>query len=179
MILLAFVLVTLLALIVVMVSHDHLWMNSVCILQAFIFTALVAYIVLFQNIPVDSFVVGSQYFFIDHLGLFEAGIATVIFTCAAIYARGYIEGLLQSGELEKSSLKFFYTAWALLLLIIVLAFFSDDLALFWIFAELTTIILCYAYRHPLGPGEYRCGHQVYFHRVRLHAFCICRPHFPL
>ncbi len=140
MILLAFVLVTLLALIVVMVSHDHLWMNSVCILQAFIFTALVAYIVLFQNIPVDSFVVGSQYFFIDHLGLFEAGIATVIFTCAAIYARGYIEGLLQSGELEKSSLKFFYTAWALLLLIIVLAFFSDDLALFWIFAELTTII---------------------------------------
>ena len=139
MILLAFVLVTLLALIVVMVSHDHLWMNSVCILQALIFTVLVAYIVLFQNIPVDSFVVGSQYFFIDHLGLFEAGIATVIFTCAAIYARGYIEGLLQSGELEKSSLKFFYTAWALLLLIIVLAFFSDDLALFWIFAELTTI----------------------------------------
>ena len=41
---------------------------------------------------------------------------------------------------EKGSLKLFYTAWALLLLVIVLAFFSDNLALFWIFAELTTII---------------------------------------
>jgi len=67
-------------------------------------------------------------------------IATVIFTCAAVYARGYVEGLILSGELEKGSLKLFYTAWALLLLVIVLAFFSDNLALFWIFAELTTII---------------------------------------
>ena len=140
MILLAFILVTVFALIVILVSHDHLRMNSICILQALIFTALVAYIVLFQHIPVDSFLVGSQYFFIDHLGLFEVGIATIIFTCAGIYARGYIKGLLESGELEKSSLKFFYAIWALLLLIIILAFFSDNLALFWIFAELTTII---------------------------------------
>jgi hydrogenase-4 component F len=140
MILLAFMVVTLLALVIIIVSHNHLRMNTVCILQALIFMVLTAYIVIFQQVPVDLFLIGSQYFFIDHLGLFEVGIATIIFACAAIYARGYIEGLIESGELEKGSLKLFYVAWALLLLIIILAFFSDNLALFWIFAELTTII---------------------------------------
>ena len=140
MILIAFVLVSVLALIIIAATHNHRQMNTVCIMQALIFTACAAYLVLFQQVPVVSFLVGSQYFFIDHLGLFEVLIATVIFACAAVYARGYVEGLLESGELEKGSLKLFYMAWALLLLVIVLAFFSDNLALFWIFAELTTII---------------------------------------
>ncbi len=140
MILLAFIAVTLLALVIIILSHNHLRMNTACILQALIFVILTAYIVMFRQIPVESFFIGSEYFFIDHLGIFEVGIATIIFTCAALYARGYIEGLVESGELEKGSLKLFYVAWTLLLLVIVLAFFSDNLALFWIFAELTTII---------------------------------------
>jgi len=140
MILIAFVLVSVLALVIIAVSRNHRQMNTACILQALIFCLLVVYLVVFQQVPVVSFLVGSQYFFIDHFGLFEVFIATVIFTCAAVYARGYVEGLISSGELEKGSLKLFYTAWALLLLVIVLAFFSDNLALFWIFAELTTII---------------------------------------
>jgi hydrogenase-4 component F len=140
MILIAFVLVSVVSLVIIAATRSHRQMNTVCIAQALIFAALAAYLVLFQQVPVVSFLVGSEYFFIDHLGLFEVLIATVIFACAAVYARGYVEGLLESGELEKGSLKLFYAAWALLLLVIVLAFFSDNLALFWIFAELTTII---------------------------------------
>lgn len=140
MILIAFVLVSVLSLVIIAFARNHRQMNSVCIGQALIFTALTAYLVMFQQVPVVSFLIGSQYFFIDHLGLFEVLIATLIFTCAAVYARGYVEGLLKSGELEKGSLKLFYVAWTLLLLVIVLAFISDNLALFWIFAELTTII---------------------------------------
>jgi hydrogenase-4 component F len=140
MILIAFMLVSLVALVIIAATRNHRQMNTACIAQALIFTALTAYIVLFQQVPVVSFLVGSQYFFIDHLGLFEVFIATVIFSCAAVYARGYVEGLLESGELEKGSLRLFYVAWVLLLLVIVLAFFSDNLALFWIFAEMTTIL---------------------------------------
>jgi hydrogenase-4 component F len=140
MILIAFVLVSLVALVIIAATRNHRQMNTACIAQALIFAALTAYIVLFQQVPVVSFLVGSQYFFIDHLGLFEVSIATVIFSCAAVYARGYVEGLLESGELEKGSLRLFYVAWVLLLLVIVLAFFSDNLALFWIFAEMTTIL---------------------------------------
>jgi hydrogenase-4 component F len=140
MILIAFVLVSLVALVIIAATRNHRQMNTACIAQGLIFAVLTVYIVLFQQVPVVSFLVGSQYFFIDHLGLFEVAIATVIFSCAAVYARGYVEGLLESGELEKGSLKLFYGAWVLLLLVIVLAFFSDNLALFWIFAEMTTIL---------------------------------------
>ncbi|MEI7856722.1 MAG: proton-conducting transporter membrane subunit [Methanomicrobiales archaeon] len=140
MILIAFVLVSVVALAIIAATHNHHRMNTVCIAQAVIFTALASYLVLFRQVPVVSFLVGGEYFFIDHFGIFEVLIATVIFTCAAVYSRGYVEGLLESGELEKSSLKLFYMAWVLLLLVIVLAFISDNLALFWIFAEMTTII---------------------------------------
>ncbi len=140
MILISFVLVSVVSLVLIAVTRNHRHMNTVCIMQALIFAALAVYLALTQHVPVFSFLVGSQYFFIDHFGLFEVLIATVIFTCAATYARGYVEGLLESGELEKGSLKLFYAAWTLLLLLIVFAFFSDNFALFWIFAELTTVI---------------------------------------
>ena len=115
-------------------------MNGACILHAFLYTVLTVYVLLFQQVPVASFLIGSQYFFMDHFGLFEVLIASVIFTCAAVYAGGYVESLLKSGELEKGSLKLFYASWTMLLLVLVLAFFCDNLALFWICAELTTIL---------------------------------------
>ena len=140
MILLAFVLAGLLTLTAVLLSRNHRQMNTACILQALVYSALVIYVLLFQKVPVLSFLIGSGYFFMDHLGLYEVLIASVIFTAAAFYARGYVGGLLIDRELEQGSLKLFYLSWALLLLIVVLAFFSDNLALFWIFAELTTVI---------------------------------------
>jgi hydrogenase-4 component F len=140
MILLAFVICAAAALTLIAISHSSRQMNTVVIAQAAIFTALVGYILLFEPLPVSTFMVGNQYFFMDHLGVYEVLITVIIFLLAAVYARGYLESLLESGELGKGSLKFFYGAWAMLLLIITLAFFADNLALFWILAELTTII---------------------------------------
>jgi hydrogenase-4 component F len=140
MILLAFVLIGLLALILIGLSSTHGRMNAACIVQGFLYVLLTAYVLLFQQVPVSSFLIGSQYFFMDHFGLYETLLAAVIFTCAAVYARGYVGSLLGSGELEKGSLRLFYASWSMLLLVLVLAFFSDNLALFWICAELTTIL---------------------------------------
>jgi hydrogenase-4 component F len=140
MILIAFVLCAAAALSLIAISHNPRQMNSICIGEAGIFAAMVGYILLYEPLPVSTFMVGSQYFFIDHLGVYEALITVFIFLLAAIYARGYIENLLESGELGKGSLKLFYAAWAMLLVVITLAFFADNLALFWILAELTTII---------------------------------------
>jgi hydrogenase-4 component F len=140
MILLAYILVALAALAVISIATTHRQMNGACIVHAFLYTVLTVCVILFQQVPVSSFFIGSRYFFMDHLGLFEVLIASVIFTCAAVYAGGYVGSLLTSGELEKGSLKLFYASWAMLLLVLVLAFFSDNLALFWICAELTTIL---------------------------------------
>jgi hydrogenase-4 component F len=140
MILLAYVLTALAALAVIGLSATHRRMNAACIIHAILYTVLTIWVLLYQQVPVASFLIGSQYFFMDYFGLYEVLIASVIFSCAAIYAGGYVESLLGSGELEKGSLKLFYASWTMLLLVLVLAFFSDNLALFWICAELTTIL---------------------------------------
>lgn len=140
MILIAFAVATLAAIAVIAFCHTNRQMNAVSIAQGFFFAAIAGATLAEVPLPVSSFLVGSQYFFIDHLGMYEILITVVIFTFAAIYAGGYVESLIATGELERGSLKLFYGAWSLLLLVIVLAFSSDNLALFWIFAELTTII---------------------------------------
>jgi len=140
MILLAYVFCAVIALIFVAFSRTHRQMNATAICLGLLYGAITGYILLCMQVPVNTFLVGSGYFFIDHLGLFEVIVATVIFTLAAVYARGYVENLLTSGELETGSLKIFYASWCLLELIIVIAFYADNLALFWIFAEMTTII---------------------------------------
>ncbi|MGA2162318.1 MAG: proton-conducting transporter membrane subunit [Methanoregula sp.] len=140
MILVAYVLSAVTALVLVAISRTHRQMNTAAIGLGLLYGAITGYVLLYMQVPVDTFMVGNGYFFIDHLGLFEVLVATVIFILAAVYARGYVENLLASGELESGSLKLFYAAWCLLELVIVLAFYSDNLALFWIFAEMTTII---------------------------------------
>ncbi len=140
MILLAFVLIAAAALVAIALGRTHRQMNSACIAEAALFLALAAWLILSGQVPVASIAVGSGYFFIAHLGIYEVLIATIIFLLAAVYARGYVENLIEARELSRGSLKFFYGAWVFLLLVIILAFFSDNLALFWIFTELTTII---------------------------------------
>jgi hydrogenase-4 component F len=140
MILVAFALIALAALILIAAGHTHRQMNAACIAEAALFTLLAAYLLLTGQVPMTTFTIGSQYFFIDHLGICEVLVSTVIFLVAAVYARGYVDGLLASHELGKGSLKLFYGSWSFLLLVLVLAFFSDNLALFRIFAELTTIV---------------------------------------
>jgi len=121
MILIAFVLVVVGAIALIAFSHSHRQMNLVCITEALLFLGLATYLFLSGQIPVSTFLIGSQYFFIDHLGIYEVLITTIVFLLAAIYAGGYVEGLLESGELGKNSLRLFYAAWALLLLVIVLS----------------------------------------------------------
>jgi len=140
MILAAIVLIALAAIGIVSVSRTHRQMNAACIGEAFLVLCLSLFLLLSGQVPTSSFIIGNQYFFIDHLGIYEVMIAAVIFLLSAVYARGYVEGLIESRELGKGSLKLFYAAWAFLLLMVVLAFFSDNLALFWIFAELTTVV---------------------------------------
>jgi len=140
MILLIFVLVAIAALAAIALGRTHRQMNSACIAEAAVFLVLSVWLIVSGQIPVPALAIGSEFFFIDHLGIYEVLIAAVIFLLAAVYARGYVENLIEARELSRGSLKFFYGAWAFLLLVIVLAFFSDNLALFWIFTELTTII---------------------------------------
>jgi hydrogenase-4 component F len=140
MILIAYILSTTLAIAIIAFSHTNLRMNAVSVAHGLVFGAVTLAALLTSPIPINSFIVGSQYFYIDHLAIYEVLITIVIFTLSAVYAGGYVESLIATGELEKGSLRLFYGAWSLLLLIVVLAFCSDNLALFWIFAEMTTII---------------------------------------
>jgi hydrogenase-4 component F len=62
-----------------------------------------------------------------------------VFLLAAVYSRGYVSNLLDSGELDGSILRLFYGAFCLLEMVTVLAFASNNIALLWIFAELSTL----------------------------------------
>jgi len=66
---------------------------------------------------------------------------SAVFLLAAVYARGYVSGLLANGELDATLLRLFYGTFGLLEMVIVLAFCSNNLALLWIFAELSTLFL--------------------------------------
>lgn len=140
MILAASLLVAFAALVAIALGRTHRQMNAACIAEAGLLFALNLWLLVSGQVPCTTLLIGSEYFFVDHLGIYEVLIATVIFLLAAVYARGYVENLIEARELSRGSLKLFYGAWAFLLLVIVLAFFSDNLALFWIFTELTTII---------------------------------------
>jgi hydrogenase-4 component F len=82
----------------------------------------------------------DNYFFMDHLSVYEALISAVIFLFAALYSKGYNEWSIKSGEMSSNNLKLFYITFNLLLLIVTYAFFSNNLALFWILAELSTAL---------------------------------------
>lgn len=140
MILIAFILTSAIAIAIIALSHTNQQMNAVTIVHGLVFGTITLAALLASPIPINSFIVGSEYFYIDHLALYEMLITIVIFTLSAVYAGGYVKSLITAGELEKGSLRLFYAAWSLLFLIVILAFCSDNLALFWIFAEMTTII---------------------------------------
>jgi len=82
----------------------------------------------------------SRYLMIDRLSVYEVLISCVIFLLSSFYARGYVRRLVHSGEIEVRELTLFYAAYNLLLLVIVFAFYCNNLAFFWILLELTTIL---------------------------------------
>lgn len=78
-------------------------------------------------------------FMIDYLSVYEILIAATVFLLVVIYRKDYLENLLACGFLNKSNLSLVYAAMNALLLFIVLSFSSNNLALLWIFTELTTL----------------------------------------
>lgn len=125
------------ALALILLSKSHRAMNAFFILHTLAFLAIGIYALLTTTIP--GFETGSEYFYVDHLSIYEVLIAALLFFLASVYANGYVESLMQAQELHRNNLKIFYMAFSLLLTTATFAFFSDNLALFWIFAELTTV----------------------------------------
>ena len=137
MIILSYLAVGAIALTLILFSKSHRAMNSFFILHTLVFLAIGLYALLTTAAP--AFEPGSKYFYVDHLSLYEVLIAALLFFLASVYANGYVESLMQARELHRNNLKIFYMVFSLLLTTVTLAFVSDNLALFWIFAELTTV----------------------------------------
>ncbi len=123
-------------LLLTVVSKSHGTMNILSIILPASYLVLTLFTLVYAAIPTYS--LGGNYFLVDHLSLYEILISAFLFLLAALYSRGYIEGSIEIHEMDRSSLKLFYVAFNLLLMAITYAFFADNLALFWILAELTT-----------------------------------------
>ncbi len=118
-------------------STSHRKMQALSMVHALSYLAPAAYLLLYVDLPV--YYLGNRYLFIDHLCLYEVLIATTVFFFAAMYSWGYVEGLVRAGELNRRDINVFYLMFNALLIVTVLSFMSNNLALFWIFAELTTV----------------------------------------
>ena len=123
-------------LLLTVVSKSHRIMNILSIILPVSYLVLTLFTLVYAAIPTYS--LGGNYFLIDHLSLYEILISAFLFMLAALYSRGYIEGSIEIHEMDRGSLKLFYVVFNLLLMAITYAFFADNLALFWILAELTT-----------------------------------------
>jgi hydrogenase-4 component F len=123
-------------LLLTMISKSHKTINTLSIILPSSYLILTFLTLTYAAIP--SYSLGGNYFLIDHLSIYEILISSTLFLLAALYSRGYVEGSIEIHEMDRSSLKLFYVAFNLLLMAITFAFFSDNLALFWILAELTT-----------------------------------------
>lgn len=121
-----------------LITKSHRIMNALTVVLASVY--LILGINVLCNSALPQYFWYDNYFFIDHLGLYEALISAVIFLLSALYAKGYIEASIKLGEMSTSNLKMFYVAFNLLLIVVTYCFFSNNLALFWILAELSTAL---------------------------------------
>jgi hydrogenase-4 component F len=136
MLLMAYVAVGAAAVALLFATKYHRLMQLTTIAHAGCHLLLAAYVLTQFSLPIQG--LGGGYFFMDHLGLYEVLIASLIFILAGIYAGGYVESLMEDGELKRGNLRMFYLSFNILLIATVFSFFADNLALFWIFAEITT-----------------------------------------
>ena len=118
------------------VSRSNL-LNSFTLWHAAIYLILTIVALIRLPLPVQAF---NNYLFMDPLSIYEVLITETIFLLAAIYGRGYIKNLLERGEIRTESLELFYGSFNLLMAVMVFSFFSNNLALFWILLELTTLL---------------------------------------
>ena len=114
----------------ILLARSHKFMTVVSVFHAVCSLGMTLYFLIFSSLP--TYYLSNRYLFIDHLGLYETLINWLIFLLAAIYAEGYMAQLLASSKFYRRNLKMFYTAFNLLPIAIMFAFFSNNLALFWV-----------------------------------------------
>jgi len=108
------------------------------IANSLIVIAASGYLFAYRASPI--ILLSNNYVLIDALSLYEILITGVIFFLASLYAKGYVSLLVKENELRESNLIIFYFAYNLLLISTIGVFVSNNLALLWIFAEITTIL---------------------------------------
>ena len=118
-------------------GQDNRFLNLFVILQTALYVAATIWAYAALKLPLSY--LHGEYFYIDSLALYEILITSIVFLLAAVYARGYVASLVKTGEIDISILRLFYGSFCLLELVMVLAFASNNLALLWIFAELSTL----------------------------------------
>ncbi|WP_421908557.1 proton-conducting transporter membrane subunit [Methanolacinia petrolearia] len=119
----------------IMIMKGHRSKKVILILHSAANLAIAGYIMFACAIPETS-----GFFRVDHLSAFEAGLSSVVFFAASLYAGGYVTRLIETGELNPKSLRLFYGGFSILMTVTPLVFLSDNLALFWILAEITTVV---------------------------------------
>lgn len=92
------------------------------------------------NEPLPVFLLNNNYLFLDSLAIYEIVVSGFVFFLAAVYAGGYVDALLKDGELAAENAKLFYITFNLLFISVILAFSSNNLAVLWVFAEITTVL---------------------------------------
>lgn len=118
------------------ISKSHKTQNTLTMILPACYLALTLYTLLTAQLP--AYGLGSDYFLIDHLSIYEILIAATLFLLAAVYSRQYVKDSIFIHEMDESNLKLYYAAFNMLLMAVVYVFLADNLALFWILAELTT-----------------------------------------
>jgi hydrogenase-4 component F len=113
------------------------YVNTLAILHSAAYLAVTVLAMFYLPLPSYFF---TRYLVVDSLALYEVLIGCSVFLLSAFYSRGFVRGLVQSGEIEVRELRVFYAAFNLLLMAVVFAFYCNNLALFWILLELTTIL---------------------------------------
>ncbi len=113
------------------------FLDSLTILHSLACLALTVTILVTTPLPAYFY---DGYLLVDQLAIYEVLVSSVIFLLASCYARGYVRALIQDGEIEARELRLFYAVFNGLQIVVVFAFFSNNLALFWILLELTTIL---------------------------------------
>lgn len=126
-----------LLLLLMLFSRSHRAMNALTLLHPLAYVLLSAYALAYLGLPAYFFAGG--YFFMDHLGLYEVLITALLFFLATVYSNGYVERSVKAGDMASGNVKVYYLTFNLLFIVLTYAFFSNNLALLWILAELTTI----------------------------------------
>jgi len=112
-------------------------LNLLTVADAAVVLGASLYMMAYSGLPV--YLTGDGSLFVDMLSAYEVAISCLVFLFAAVFARGYVESLISDGELSPGNMRMFYVSFNVLMWSVVLAFISNNLALLWIFAELTTV----------------------------------------